>query len=287
MSHYYKYKFISPEPLYATVKEELRSYFDTGVIDDLMFPLWTRDCLDKMGRGSYKITETYLEVDGFQQKLPSDFIAVREAWMCMPVYKQYPIPGAYYRQTTMRITPDGDLCPHEKPCDKCGPCEPDVMHITYKTTNEVIISFKVQYLLKPGNISNLQNCNLACGNFGSNSVDSFDVVGDKFVTNFQSGSVYLSYYALETDDKGYQLIPDNHAIKEYIKAYLKYKLFEQLYNSVTDETFNQVERKYMVYTQLKDEAWTIADIETKKETIHDKIRKIRSSRNRFKDYNID
>ena len=28
MSYYYKYNFISPEPIYATVKEELKSYFD-------------------------------------------------------------------------------------------------------------------------------------------------------------------------------------------------------------------------------------------------------------------
>ena len=38
MSYYYKYDFVSPEPLYATVKEELKSYFDTGkyVSDELV-----------------------------------------------------------------------------------------------------------------------------------------------------------------------------------------------------------------------------------------------------------
>jgi hypothetical protein len=40
MSYYYHYNFISPEVVYATVKEEFKSYFDTGAIDDLMLPIW-------------------------------------------------------------------------------------------------------------------------------------------------------------------------------------------------------------------------------------------------------
>ena len=30
MSYYYKYDFVSPEPLYATVKEELKSHISEG-----------------------------------------------------------------------------------------------------------------------------------------------------------------------------------------------------------------------------------------------------------------
>ena len=58
MSYYYKYSFISPEPLYATVKEELKSYFDTGAVDDLMFGTWTDKALRKLGKSSYSIAET-------------------------------------------------------------------------------------------------------------------------------------------------------------------------------------------------------------------------------------
>jgi len=53
MSYYYKYNFVSPEPIYSIVKEELKSYFDTGAVDDLMFPtylfLTTSLLLEKLG----------------------------------------------------------------------------------------------------------------------------------------------------------------------------------------------------------------------------------------------
>jgi hypothetical protein len=34
--------------LYATVKEELKSYFDTGAVDDLLFPTYVNKCLSNL-----------------------------------------------------------------------------------------------------------------------------------------------------------------------------------------------------------------------------------------------
>ena len=49
MSYYYKYDFVSPEGSFATIKEEFKSYFDTGAIDDLLFPTYANKCLQKLG----------------------------------------------------------------------------------------------------------------------------------------------------------------------------------------------------------------------------------------------
>lgn len=289
MSYYYKYNFVSPEPVYANVKEELRSYFDTGQVDDLMFPIWTQKCLDTLGKGSYQINETYLEVDGYQAKLPSDFVSVREAWICATVSgPTYKLPGAYYKSTTMRLTPHPTECLSEEDCNDCATCPPDLMSITYKTTGEVVSTFKVVNLLTPGNITrNSCSTDLWCANYGANSLESYDVVGNKFVTNFASGSVYLIYYSNEVGDCGNQMIPDNFRIKEYIECFLKFKTYEQLFNSVGDETFNQIQSKYMYYKQVCDEARVMAQIEAKKETIYDKMRAIKRSYNRHNRYNID
>ena len=62
MAYYYKYNFVSPEPIYSIVKEELKSYFDTGAVDDLMFPTYLDKCLQKMGRSSYVIAEQTLDI---------------------------------------------------------------------------------------------------------------------------------------------------------------------------------------------------------------------------------
>ena len=81
MSYYYKYNFVSPDPIYATVKEELKSYFDTGAVDDLLFPTYLDKCLKKLGRTTYIISEQVLFIEDFEARLPDNFHAVREAWM--------------------------------------------------------------------------------------------------------------------------------------------------------------------------------------------------------------
>ena len=60
MSYYNKYNFVSAEPTYAIVKEELKSYFDTGAVDDLLFPTYLNKCLDKLGKATHAIVPVIL-----------------------------------------------------------------------------------------------------------------------------------------------------------------------------------------------------------------------------------
>jgi hypothetical protein len=274
MSYYYKYQFVSPDSLYAKIKEELKSYFDTGAIDDLLFPVWTNKCLQRLGNGSLKIEHVVLNMADFQCKLPPDFSKVREAWLTtsvVPVAHQ--IPGAYYREITTCLNPD------YVPDPNCFTnCNPELVNLTYKTTTqEAEFPLVLKHLLQPGNVNARLHCEANCPNLNVvnnalNQVDAFDIEGDKFRTNFREGIVYLMYYAEKTDEEGYQLIPDNYRIQEFIEAFIKQKIFEQLYNQVVDETFNQIERKYQVYKQMADEAYIIALTETKKETVYDKVK---------------
>ena len=93
MSYYYKYAFVSPEPVYSTVKEELKSYFDTAAVDDLLFPTYLDKALKKLGRTTYVITDEILFVQDFEARLPDNFYAVREAWMTTEV-ANYPYQSA-------------------------------------------------------------------------------------------------------------------------------------------------------------------------------------------------
>ena len=52
MSYNYKYNFVSPEPVYSTIKEELKSYFNTGALDALLFPTYLDKCLCELGRAT-------------------------------------------------------------------------------------------------------------------------------------------------------------------------------------------------------------------------------------------
>lgn len=289
MSYYYKYKFTSPEPLFARVKEEMKSYFDSNAVDDLMFPVWTTKCLKKLGRSSYKIVQALLFMDNFEAKLPPDFVAAREVWMTAemlsPTFRK---PGAFYQQITTVLNKPYDPC---DPALNCDPCNPDILTVVTKTQTEVTHPIRLKYLLTPGNVHAKRECDLGCLNVNArgfgfcNSELTFDIRDSKLVTNFREGDVLLIYYSEQQDEAGYQLVPDNYRIQEYIEAFLKQKIFEQLYNQITDETFNQIERKYMMYKQMADEAYILADIEVKKKTIFEKAKDIRRDQHRFDPYN--
>lgn len=310
MSYYYRYSFVSPEPVYATVKEEFKTYFDTGAIDDLMFPTYLNKALNKLGKSSYIISEEILYIEDFQARLPDNFYAVREAWMCTEISGYpYQTANSFYSQaasaSTIQVSPmvvDGQPC-NDPLCsdDACDPCMPNLVQAVYKTNNEFTRTFRKEYLLQPGNISAKSHCDVEYTNAWSMvpsvprihqstpfsaSYDSFDIRDNKFVTNFRSGVVHLIFYATEYDDIGNQMIPDNYRIKEYVEAFIKFKLLEMLTNQITDETFNQLQQKLAYYKQLYEESFIMANIEVKKQDSWAKQRRIKQDLNRFNMYEL-
>lgn len=301
MSYYYKHNFISPESTYATVKEELKSYFDTGAVDDLMFPTYLDKCLRKLGRTSYIITQDLLYVENYEARLPDNFYAPREAWMCTILSaSSVQAASSFYSQTactTIQIAPmevSGVACDNLCPDETCEDL-PNIVQAVYKTNAEIAGTYQRQYLLKPGNITARKSCETeytelwqAYGGstMNSSALDSFDIHDNKFVTNFRTGYVNILFYATKYDDLGNQLIPDNYRIREYIEAFLKYKVFETLTNQANDETFNQLQHKMVNYKSLSDEAFIMADVEVRKQTVYEKQRRIRKQLNRHNMYEL-
>lgn len=309
MSHYYQYNFVSPDPIFSLIKEELKSYFDSGGVDDLMFSTYLDKCLRKLGKGTYSIAEVVLIVEDFEARLPDNFYSVREAWMCSPLEGfSYQSASSFYSQAasscTIQVAPmviSGTPCTNPTCVDGCDTCMPEVVQAVYKTNSTVAISFVRQFLLKPGTISAKDNCevgymqnwqlyseNVRVREFSPFSADysSFDIRSNKFVTNFRQGIVNLVFYATDYDDLGNQMIPDNYRIMEYIEAFIKYKVFETLSNQITDETFNQIREKLVYYKTLADEAYILAVTEMRSQTAWDKQRRIKQTLNRLNMYEL-
>lgn len=313
MAQYYKYNFISPEPIFAIVKEEAKSYFDTGAVDDLMFPTYANKCLEKLGRQSKPIIPTVLFVDDFVARLPDNFYAVREAWYCTwtdgGTYKSH---NALYTQTsdlnTVQVSPltqGGETVCNNPICEdeNCGgECLSQTVQAVYKSVEEIPRqSFKRSFLLKPGNISMEEGCEYdyhevdkMYGNTSrpkqptphSADFDSFDIHDNKFVTTFREGIVEILMYASDYDNLGNLMIPDNYRIREYIEAFLKFKVFELLTNQTNDETFNQLQQKMMFYKAMSDEAFILAESEVKKQTVYQKQTAIKKNLKRFDKYEL-
>jgi len=220
----------------------------------------------------------------------------------------YQDANSFYSQaassTTIQVSPvisNGVPCTNAECTTGCPSCMPTLVQAVYKTNNSVARSFTHNYLLRPGNISARQNCGVDYTNNwemyaeapsvhaftpGSAGYDSFDIRDNKFVTNFRNGVVHLIFYATEYDEIGNQLIPDNYRIREYVEAFLKFKIFEMLTNQTNDETFNQLQQKLMYYKQAYEEAYIMADIEVKKQTPWEKQRRIKNDLNRFNMYEL-
>ena len=309
MSYYYHYNFVSPEGIFAIIQEELKAYFDTGAVDSIMFNTYLDKALQKLGRATYVISEETLQIENFEARLPDNFHAVREAWMCTAV-DGYPYQSAnsFYSQaasaSTIQVSPmtiNGQPCTNPQCVNGCDECMPNLVQAVYKTNNSINRIYVRHYLLKPGNISAKTQCDvnymdnweaysqsLVTREFTpySSSYDSFDIRDNKFVTNFREGVVDMVFYATEYDNTGNQLIPDNYRIKEYIEAFIKYKMFEQLTNQITDETFNQLLQKLQYYKQLSDEAYILALVELRQQTPWDKQKRIVQHLKRFRMYEL-
>jgi len=274
MSIYYRQDFTRVTPLFAEVKEELRSYFSSGVIDDVMFPKWTEHCLKRFRKSAFKIEEIVLDVANHQAELPCDFRGVREAWMCTHTPAiAYPDPSSLYWQEDCRVgTPaDFDRCSE---CFETETCTTDFL-VTIKRTGTTLYRFQHTFLLRPGNQNAVSHCGECCPNIGSKAADTFDIHDGKMVTTCKEGKVHLIYYAEPMSDDFVQMVPDNFWVQDYIRKNLIYMCFRQLCNTITDETYNQVEKKKETAKQEQAEAYIIAETELKKQTSSEKIRQIK------------
>ena len=270
-----------------------------------MFPTYLDKCLRKLGRATYVISEEMLFMEDFEARLPDNFYAVREAWACVETSgTAYQTANSFYSQTsstTIQIAPlviGGKPCNNPECQDPACTCLPTLIQAVYKTNHQSVRSFRRQALLQPGNISAKRNCDvdyvdmwdrtntIRGDNPYANDASTFDVRDNKFVINWRHGAVYLIFYAYDYDKVGNQMIPDNYRIREFIEAFLKYKMFETLTNQINDETFNQLQQKMLYYKQLSDETFIMANVEIMKQTAWEKQRRVKENLNRFNMYEL-
>lgn len=274
---YQKYEFISPESTYALVREELSSYFYSGALDDTLFSLWTSKVLKKLTKGVLPIRTAFVLIEDGKAYLPEDYKYPREVWALENYSKTLPQSGITYAQVTaLRIDTPDFKC---NPCDTCENRE--VVQAIYKLTSQVTKEFTKTHMLRPGKV--IEAPGFPC-HYMDSSTDVYEIEDGIIHTNFQSGTLYLVYYAEEYDEYGFQLVPDDVYILEAVEYFIKFKLMEMLFNMASDETFNQSYRKKEDAKQEYLEKFVIAQTWMKKETKEQKRRAIIKQQNRLNKY---
>jgi len=277
--------FVSAEPLFAEIREELSSYFNTGAVDDLMFPKYLNDVLKTLRKSALPVRQTVIKIQNNQGTLPDDFDSVKEIWACRNVTFSIQNPSSHYYVRDIRlddVTPSCG-CQEEAACDACDPCNKQY-NVIHKQTGVTEFSYSFSHPLQPGNLQARNKCSSESLNLCISSPDTFTLDGCNIYTNIQDSVLHLMYYANGMDENDEQLIIDDFWVIDYASKYIKMKIFQKLYNSATDETFNQSRIKFQEAEQAMLDARITAFIELKKESKQKMNRRMTRTENKYNRY---
>ncbi len=262
-------RFVSADPIYSKIKEELSSYFGTGAVDDFMFPVYTEQILKKLRKSSLPVRECVITVKNNQGDLPQDFNSVKELWATRELVYEYPAANYHYYQKDYRLEDITSKCgctQEDLPCDKCDPCNKERM-VVHRVNTTHLFSYKYSHLLQPGNLQAKGCCDSSSPNLNVSCSDTFDISGCSLMTSFKEGIVHLLYYSNGLSEDGdEQLIPDDVWVQELIEKYIRFKIFDKLWNMSTDDSFAQSKLRRDVAQDEYYNAKTIAETELKRES---------------------
>jgi len=237
---YENLNYINAESLIAEVKQELKSYFESGAISEILIPTFIDQSLRKLRVLALKPEEAVLHFTNYKSELPCDFVLLDRAMMYDHEIEfsagTNSLEGYWHKSIT---------------CTNCNDCTPS--EETYETITVPGTGFKIK-MKQPRWIrvyhASKQYCTDGCENLSVSSSDVLQVFNNSKVSStFETGCVYIRYYARPVDDNGIPMIPEILEVEEYVKSYLKFKFFEMLWHSVMDESVNQIVSKFQYYKQ--------------------------------------
>lgn len=229
--------YITSEPLIAEVKQELKTYFEAGAISEVLIPSFIDQALRKLKVLALRPEEAIIRFENYKSELPYDFYLLDYAlsyetnitWETgIQSYSGY-----WYKNI-------------ETGCDGCDTRIETFEQITVPGPG-YRISLKVPRWIRVY-ADSTSLCVDGCENLKVSSTDIIKINQHKKASaSFQEGCVYIRYFSRPVDDYGIPMIPEVLEVEEYIKSYLKYKFFEQMWHSVMDESTKQVTDKLMYY----------------------------------------
>jgi hypothetical protein len=230
-------EYITSEPLIAEVKQELKTYFEAGAVSEVLIPSFIDQALRKLKVLALRPEEAVIRFENYKSEMPYDFYLLDYAIMySSEVFWNNGVTsmqGYWYKSV------QGD------PCVTSNNME------IYETLSIPTPGFRIS-MKEPKWIrvytDSTSLCTENCPNLKSSSTDIIKINQHKKVSaSFQEGCVYVKYFSRPVDDYGIPMIPEVEEVEEYIKSYLKYKFFEQMWHSVMDESSKQVGEKLMYY----------------------------------------
>lgn len=270
-------QYITSEPLIAEVKQELKTYFEAGAISEVLIPSFIDQALRKLKVLALRPEEAVIRFENYKSELPHDFHLLDYALSySSDVYWDSAVNslvGSWYKSI------EGNGCSIDSTSIEM-----------YETITVPMPGFRIS-LKHPKWIrvyfDSTSLCVEGCENLKASSTDIIKINNHrKASATFEEGCVYLKYFSRPIDDDGIPMIPEVLEVEEYIKSYLKYKFFEQMWHSVMDESSKQVGEKLMYYKREQldklQAAYNYLMTKTKQQMADAVVR----TRNRFSKFHI-
>lgn len=234
-------KFISSDILKEETKNELRSYFDSNLVDESIFWPIFKECLSRFSTKYNPEKKDVIKINNKKGTLPKDFERLCLAMACTAGT----ITLDDQRSISTEEVPvcELDLC--QSSCDVCTD-ECGNMYRVVQKTNEIELNWTSFDVLSLGT-TNPDYCIEGCLNFRSRSVNEIEIRDGVMYTNFDEGYVYLEYLAT-LEDETEILFPEHELVNKWIKAKLREGIFSYLYfNGIGDNLTRYREAQRQAY----------------------------------------
>jgi len=256
----------SRKAIIAEILTSMRQYDESGLIDYVSLNRWIKNELKRFGANIMQLTERVIHVRNGQADLPENFFSLDFAVKCEQdsyfveeeCREQINSSQEWKTRTETLYEWDNQSNSHKGVDYKC---------ITEKVSVEnctATIRYKSPQMLKLTKGIKREYCANACKNlYVRQAPHEINIQMNKMQFNFKKGHIYMQYYGLPVDDDGDLWIPEMRNLEEYLIAYCRMKILEDVYYN--DEDVNVINKLQlakqevsslygMAQTQVKFEA---------------------------------
>lgn len=270
------------EEFLAEFKSEKESYLAAGLIDDLSVYKWVTQALKPLGNNIMVLQDAVLDVKGYEARVPDNFFSLYAAYQCEPKSYYYKEEDKPILQNAIQWVEKVEQSVKWNSCELC--CEEEeeklITEKVWMNDREVKFYYQRPKLLKLGRGFKRSACTEHCRNLVvRDNPNEIVINGNVVYTNFKEGTIYLQYYGMELDEKGYVIIPELGLgeIEQYVTTYVNWKFYEKL---LTNQDEPNVVTLFQYYAQMVERHKILAISESKFSTLRPEDIKMLGLKNR-------
>ena len=256
----YLLKYKTFDQLMSEVRNDFKHYEANGMIDESELIKIAQYINRQLGNKLRQNKEQMLYVEKGRVRLPGDFHKMNMAVLCIHSTLTHKVVRGDQREykevcNTVPLTGCEPCNPIPKPCTRLTECGQEYQ-IVETTAYETRTWKEFQRLYVKGQPSGCFNSNPA--------VNNAYIKNGWLYTNFDEGTVYISYLGQMEDEDGNLLVLDHDLVNPYYEYALKRRLLENLLLAKEDvaQNLNLIEQRYK---EAKVEARTLINTPDKAE----------------------